>query len=682
MTVHDSPRARTVEFAYQHLGEPFPDPYKWLENKQDAEVIAYLEAENAYAAAALAHTAPLQETLYQEMVGRIKEDDDTVPERRGAYWYYTRTEAGQQYRIFCRRRDANGAPGGAEEILLDENQLAEGHTYCRVASFEPSPDESLIAYSVDTTGAWVYTVTIIDAATRQTVAGGFDQADAPLAWANDSKTLFFTLYDAAHRPFQLMRFTIGTDAAPTLIYHETDDAFFLNVRRARSGGYLFLASANFSTSEMRCLPADDARGTWRVIEPRTPWVEYYAEHQGDTFWISTNENAENFKLMAAPAADPAKANWREVIPHRADTLIESCQAFRDTLVLVERRDGLQQIRLSAPDAVTNVRYIAFPESVYMFRLDANPLYDQPALRLMYASPITPQSTVEVDLASGAWDVKKRQEIPSGYDASQYECVRLFATSHDGAWVPMSVVYKKGIAHDGTNPALLYGYGSYGYSMDAGFNTRRFSLLDRGFVFAIGHIRGGSEMGRAWYEQGRLMHKKNTFLDFIACAETLIAQGFTAPGRLAIMGGSAGGLLVTAAANLRPDLFRAVVALVPFTNVVSAMLQPELPLTIPEYEQWGNPNTPEAFAYMRSYSPYDNIEAKAYPQFFIRAGLHDLQVPYWDPAKFAARLRATKTDDHPVYLLTNMGSGHAGASGRYDVLREEAETYAFLIHVLA
>jgi oligopeptidase B len=680
MVSDNPPVAKTVPFVRTQHGIEVPDEYAWLQNKQDPEVIAYLEAENAYARAALAHTEQLQEQIFQELRGRIKEDDQDAPYRHGGFLYYTRVEAGKQYRLFCRRRDEADAP---EELLLDENALAEGRAYCRVGRAEPSNDHTLLAYLLDTTGSWVFEVFVKDLRTGEMISGPIPQASWSLAWANDSRTLFYTVENDAHRPYKLMRHTVGTNATEDAeVYHEPDEAFNLSAWRTRSDAYILLTAGSQAASEVRFLPADQPEGTFQLIALRRPWIEYYVEHHGDRFLIRTNEeSAENFKLMAAPTANPGREQWREVIAHRADTLIEGVSAFRDHVVVWERSGGFKQVRISNPDGVTNARYVSFPEPVYTVNEGANPEFDTTTLRFHYTSLVTPNQTVDYDVATGAWTVVKQQEIPSGYDPSQYLSERLLATATDGTAVPISIVYRRDFARDGTRPLVLYGYGSYGFSMEPWFDAKRLSLLDRGFAFAIGHIRGGSELGRRWYEQGRLGNKKNSFTDFIACAEHLVAQGYTSPERLAIMGGSAGGLLVTAAANMRPELFRAVLALVPFTNVITAMLMPELPLTVMEWEQWGNPADEEAFRAMLAYSPYDMIEAKDYPQIFVRAGLNDLQVPYWDPAKYVARLRARKTDVRPLLLLTNMGAGHGGASGRYDALREDAEEFAFLIDAL-
>jgi oligopeptidase B len=683
------PIAKVVPHTTTHQRWTLVDPYAWLQDKTDPQVIAYLEAENAYARAVMQPTEPLQEQLFQEMRARIQEDDSSAPQLRGGYWYYARFTAGQQYRIFCRKA---GSLDAAEEILLDENALAVGQPYCRVQTFEPSPDHSLLAYSVDTTGSRTFDLYIKDLRSGELLAGPIPQVAWTAAWA-DSRSLFYTVFDAAHRAYKLFSHTLGADiSANRLVWHETDESFMVRVNRSRSGAYLLLTISSQSTSEVRYLPANQPGADLAVIQPRQPWLEYYADHHDERFLIRTNDQARNFKLVEAPVSNPGKAYWREVIPHRADVLIESVLAFRHHLVVGERSQGLRQLRISAPDGLTDVRYVPFPEPVYSVVADLfvgtiNPEFDTDLLRFEYSSLVTPDSTVDYNMRTAAWDVKKVLEIPSGYDPSLYRSERLFATAPDGAQVPISLVYRLGAAPvearyiaplQDPHPLLMVAYGSYGYSSEADFDTRRLSLLDRGFVVAIAHVRGGSELGRDWYDHGRLMHKKNTFTDFIACGEHLIAQGYTSASQLTIMGGSAGGLLVSAVLNLRPDLFRAALALVPFTNVITAMLMPDLPLTVIEYEQWGNPADPQAFEYMLSYSPYENVEAKAYPAIFVRAGLSDLQVPYWDPAKWVAKLRTLKTDPNPLLLVTNMAAGHSGSSGRYDHLREDAQHYAFLL----
>ena len=670
------PRAQIVPHTMVHNGEAFDDEYAWLQHKEDPQVIGYVVAENDYAKQQLAHTRELQEQLYQEMRGRIKEDDSTAPVRHGDFFYYSRTEEGKQYRIFCRKRGSLDAP---EEVLIDENLLAEGQAYCRVLHFEPSPDHALLAYGVDTTGSWEAELYVKDLASGALLSGPIYKTAWTIAWASDNRTLFSTRYDDAHRPYKVMRHTVGAAAADEgVVLHEPDDSYNLEVSRTRSGAYIVCTAKSHTTTEVSVLPADRPDSEPQLIEPRRHWIEYYVEHHGDQFLIRTNEDAENFRLMAAPVAAPGRKQWREIVPHRDDWLLEGVEAFKGYLALFERHAGLQQIRLSDPDGLSNSRYVAFPEPVYTVHAGSNPEFETRSLRLEYSSLVTPSSTVDYDVGAGAWQVVKQQEIPSGYDASQYVSERLWATAQDGARVPISIVYRKGFTRDGSHPLLLYAYGSYGFSMDPTFDTKRLSLLDRGYAYAIAHIRGGSELGRSWYEQGRLLNKLNTFTDFIASAEYLIGEGYTSAERLGILGASAGGLLMGAVTNLRPDLFKAVLAIVPFTNVVTAMLMPELPLTVPEWEQWGNPANPDELAYMRSYSPYDNVSGQAYPNIYVEAGLNDLQVPYWDPAKWVARLRARKTDDNQILMFTNMGAGHSGASGRYDNLREDARMYAFLI----
>lgn len=673
------PTTKVKLHSFEKHGKTFVDEYAWLQDKTDPEVLAYLQAENEYATHMLQHTQGLQEQLFQEMRGRIKEDDDSAPERYADYDYYYRMEAGKQYRIFCRRNISQAALlEETEEILLDENVLAEGLDYCRVAIYQVSPDQNLLAYGVDTTGAWVFDLYVKDLRSGELLSGPIRHAGYTAGWASDNQTLFYTIFDDSHRPYQVFRHIVGSKEADTLVFHETDEAFHLRVQRTRSGGYLLLTSGSASTSEVRWLPADQPLGDFQVIQPRQHWMEYDVEHHGDYFLIRTNLEAENFKLVEAPVSAPAKENWREVIPHRADTMIEDVLAFKDHLVVFERTGGLPQVRISAPDGVSDVCYVTFPEPVYTVSPGSNPEFDTAQLRLSYNSLVTPESAVDYDMFSGAWQVRKVQEIPSGYDPSQYECVRLHATAPDGVRVPISLVHHKGFTQDGSQPLVLYGYGSYGFSSEPRFDAKRLSLLERGFTWAIAHIRGGSEMGRAWYENGRLMYKKNTFTDFIACAEYLIQEKYTSKEKLAILGGSAGGLLVSAVTNMRPDLFRAVVALVPFTNLITAMLSPDLPLTVIEWEQWGNPEDPQAFEYMLSYSPYENVSAVAYPHIFAKAGLNDLQVPYWDPAKWVAKLRAHKTGDSKLLFIINMGAGHSGSSGRYDYLKEYAQYYAVLI----
>jgi oligopeptidase B len=665
----------------QH-GQTRSDDYFWLRYRDDPETLPYLKAELEYLDETMQHTRPLQEKLYAEMKARLKETDRSAPEKRGDYWYYTRTEAGRQYPIFCR---AHRAPDGPEEILLDQNALAEGKTFCRLGAFSVSPDAQKLAYSIDPDGSETCTLYIKNLATGQLYPEAFTNTFGSVydhigvEWASDSQTFFYVTLDHAQRPHKLHRHTLGADPAQDpLIYHEADESYFLYVLKTKSERFLLLYLRSTSTTEVRFAPADQPTAEFQTIHPRQHELEYQVADHGERFLIVTNDQARNFKLMEAPIAAPAKEHWREVVPHRADVLLDSLEVFRQHLVLYERRDGLRQIRLSDPDGVSRVRYVAFPEPVYTFVNSDNPEYDSPVLRFTYTSLVTPNSVIDYGLADGAWEVKKVDEIPSGYDPAQFVTERLHAVAPDGARVPLSIVYKKGLKRDGGSPALLYGYGSYGATVDPAFNANRLSLLERGFVFAMAHVRGGSEMGRAWYDHGKLLHKKNTFTDFIACAEHLIAQGYTSREKLSSLGVSAGGLLVGAAMTMRPDLFKAVVAKVPFVDVINSMSDPTIPLTVIEWEQWGNPANKEYFDYMLSYSPYDNVRATDYPHLLITAGLNDPRVAYWEPAKFAAKLRALKTDQNLLLLKTNFDAGHAGASGRYDYLKEIAFEYAFLI----
>ncbi len=673
------PVAKRVPYSFTRHGHQIQDEYAWLQNKNDPEVIAYLEAENQYARATLAHTEALQEQLFTEMKARIPENDESAKEYHGGFAYFWRIAAGEQYRRFFRH--PVGDPQ-AETLLVDENELALGHSFCKVTTFEPSPDHRLLAFGVDTTGSWIEDLYIKDMATGQIISGPLPMTAFSAAWASDSLTLFYTVYDQSHRPYKVYRLRAGQGPQDAReVYHETDDSFNIHVRRTRSGNYILMTVYSQSSSEVRFLEAGKPEGDFTLVEPRAAWLEYYVEEAGNQFYIRCNEQAENFKLLTAPTSSPGKAAWQELIPHRPETLLEGVEAFHQFLVLSERTGGLVRLRLSGLDGTAQARYIPMPEPAYTVREANNPDFETSAYRFVYSSLITPETTVDYGVQDGKWTVARQQVISSGYDRTQFTAERVFATASDGAQIPLSIAYRKGTPLDGSAPLLLTGYGSYGFSLDPAFDAQRLSLLERGFVYAMAHIRGGSEMGRRWYEDGRLMHKKNSFTDFIACAEHLIANQYTSAQRLAVRGGSAGGLLVTACANLRPELFKAVVAMVPFTNVICAMLDPDLPLTVVEYDQWGNPADKQAFDYMLSYSPYENIRTTAYPAMYVKAGLNDLQVPYWDPAKWVARLRTKKTDHNPLVLVTNMGAGHSGASGRYDSLKELAQVFGFLIDVL-
>jgi len=669
------PVAPTRHHEIRLHGDVIVDEYAWLQQQADPAVRAYLEAENAYSEALLTDTAALQATLFAELRGRIKEQDLSVPVRNGPYLYYTRTEEGKQYPSVCRRL----APDGPEQQLLDLNALAVGQSFCRLGRFKVSPDHRMVAYGLDTTGGLVYTIAIKNLATGAMLPVQIPNSAFSLEWGEDGQTLYYTTFDHAHRPYRLYRHTLGSDPAQDeLLHEEPNERLSLYLDKTRSHAFLLLRLWSHDGTEVRYKPADDPAAPFVTLDPLRKSIEYDVEHHGAQFLIRTNEGAENFRLVAAPTANPAERH--DLIAHRPDVLIDGVDAFAEQLVVYERRGGLQQLRLMAPDG-SNVRYLTFPEPVYSVSAGENPEYASDVLRLGYSSLVTPNSVVDYHMAEGRWELRKQDEIPSGYDASLYVSERLEAVAPDGARVPISLVYRRDTPRDGSAPALLTGYGAYGYSYDPAFHVRCLSLLDRGFVFAIAHIRGGAELGRAWYEQGRLMHKKNSFSDFIACAEQLIAQGYTSPEQLAISGTSAGGLLMSAVVNARPELFRAVLARVPYTNVIAAMIDKDLPLTAIEWDQWGDPEIEAQYRYMRSYDPYDQIEAKAYPHMMATTGLNDLQVPYWDPAKWVARLRARKTDANMLLLHINMAAGHGGASGRFDNLRETAREYAFILKAL-
>jgi oligopeptidase B len=672
------PLARVEPRVHTLHGETRVDEYFWLRDRSDPDVIAYLEAENSYTGSVMRHTEPLQELLYQEMRARIKETDLSVPERVDDYFYYTRTEAGRQYPILCRKRGTLEAP---EEILLDQNPLASEHTYFKIGVSEVSPDHRLLAYSVDTSGTEEFTLYLKDLETGQLLAERMENTSLGVAWANDSRTLFYTVLDRAHRPCRLYRHNVGTSPSrDVLVYFEEDESFFLDVNRTRSRRFLLLEIASHSTSEVRFLNADHPEQPFQVMQPREPGIEYSVTHHDAQFFITTNDEAPNFRLVRAPEANPSKDNWSPVLPYRPTVKVDAAEAFRSHLAVFERETGLRQIRIL--DLSSGQEHlIPFPEPVYTVRAHENPEFETTLLRFTYSSLVTPNSVVEYDMALRTWTVKKQTEVLGGYDPSLYRSERVFATAADGARIPISLVYRAPLRLDGERPLLLNGYGAYGLSYDPSFSSNTLSLLDRGFVVAIAHVRGGEEMGRAWYEGGKLLNKRRTFTDFIACAEHLVDKGYTSSDRLAINGGSAGGLLMGAVANLRPDLFRVVLAEVPFVDVVNTMLDASLPLTVIEYDEWGNPNDPSAYSYIRSYSPYDNVEAKSYPHMLVTAGLNDPRVAYWEPAKWTARLRAMKTDRNRLLLRTNMGAGHGGASGRFDFLREIAFKYAFMLDVL-
>lgn len=655
-------------------GDDRTDDYFWLRHRDDPNVVAYLDAENDYTKAVMAPTEELQTALYDEMLARIQETDLSVPYRKGDYYYYSRTETGKDYPIYCRKLGNLDAP---ETVLLDQNALAEGHDFFELGLFDVSPNHQLLAYSVDTTGSERYTLFFLDLITGHLYPETILETGYGFAWGNDNQTIFYTLMDEANRPFKLMRHQLGSAVSDDeLIYDEADEFYFLSVGKTRSDAYILLELGSKITSEVHYLDANQPEGKFQVIQPRSSGIEYQVEHHSDSFYIVTNDEALNFKLMQTPVTAPAKANWQAVIPHRKEVLLEGISAFARHLVIYERESGLPTIRVRQLASGAE-HYIQFPDPAYSVNEGSNPEFATDTLRFNYTSLITPRSVFDYNLETQERELKKETPVLGGYDRTQYTSDRLMATATDGTQVPISIVYRKGLEQNGANPLLLTGYGSYGFSYPAAFSSARLSLLERGVVVAIAHIRGGSEMGRQWYEDGKFLKKKNTFTDFIACSEHLIAQGWTSPEHLAILGGSAGGLLMGAVINLQPNLFKAVVAHVPFVDVVTTILDDHLPLSVMEREEWGDPNDKTFYDYMKSYSPYDNVEAKDYPNLLITAGLNDSRVAYWEPAKWTAKLRSLKTDHNRLLLKINMGAGHGGASGRYDSLKETAFEYAFL-----
>jgi oligopeptidase B len=667
------PRAKIVPQEIKLHGDTRIDDYFWLRERSDPGVIPYLEAENRYTEEMMAPTKPLQEGLYHEILGRIQETDVSVPVKRDDYFYYTRTEEGKAYSIHCRRRGGLDAP---EEILLDSNKLAEGQKYFRLGNFSVSPDHGLLAYSIDLEGDEAYTIQVKNLATGELLPDRIANTYYTLEWANDNRTFFYTVLDETKRPYRAFRHELGV-VSNMLVYQEDDGRFTLGLRKTRSRRFLFIELSSPLTSELRYLDAADPGGVFRVLLPRRQGVEYDASHHGEHFYIRTNDGAKNFRLMRTEVADPSSENWREVIPARADVTIEGVDSFEDHLVVYERERGLEKICIRDGSG-SLPHYVEFPEPVYTVNATGNVEYKTNLLRFNYTSLVTPMSVFDYNVRTRERELKKQYEVRGGYDASQYQSERIFAKAPDGVEVPVSLVYRKGFQRNGASPLLLYGYGAYGHSIDPRFSSDRLSLLDRGFVFAIAHIRGGAELGEEWHDQGKLLQKKNTFTDFIACAEHLISACYTSSDRLAIMGGSAGGLLMGAVLNLRAELFHAAIAKVPFVDALNTMLDPTLPLTMAEYEEWGNPQEKEFYDYIRSYSPYDNVAPREYPAMLVTAGLNDPRVSYWEPAKWMAKLRALKQDANVLLLKTDLTSGHFGPSGRYEGIRETAFDYAFLL----
>jgi oligopeptidase B len=662
-------------------GDKVVDNYYWMydyfgKGPDSTKVVEYLKAENQYVDTMMSGTKNFQDKLFQEMKARIKEKDESVPVFKNGYYYYTRTEDGKQYYKYCRKK---GSLDAKEEILLDVDKMAEGHAYYAVTGYEISEDNNLLAYAVDEVSRRQYTIRVKNLATGETLKDAIPNTEGDPVFANDNKTIFYT----SKNPVTLLsekikRHTLGSDAASdALVYEEKDKSNYIGVGKSKNNRYIAIYSQATMSSEIRYIDAAAPNSTFRIFQPRMKDVLYDVTPLADRFLIRTNLNAKNFRLMECPLDKTDVANWKEVIPHRNDVLLQGVEEFKDFIVLSERKEGLVKLRVRNLSS-GNEHYVDFGEPAYAANFGANPEYNTTNLRYGYTSLTTPQSTYDYNLVTKEKKLRKQQEVVGGYDPTQYVTERTYATARDGVKVPISIVYKKGFEKNGKAPLLLYAYGSYGASMDAAFNSARLSLLNRGFAYAIAHIRGGQEMGRQWYEDGKMMKKKNTFTDFIDAAQFLIKENFTSKEHLYAQGGSAGGLLMGAVVNMAPELWNGVIAQVPFVDVVNTMLDESIPLTTNEFDEWGNPKNKDAYLYMKSYSPYENIERKAYPNMLVTTGLHDSQVQYFEPAKWVAKLRALKTDNNLLLLKTNMEFGHGGASGRFDYLKDVALNYAFLL----
>jgi oligopeptidase B len=685
------PIARREPVEHVLHGDRRVDHYAWLRQKANPEVVAYLQTENAYTDAVLKPTEGFQEKLYLEMLGRILQTDLSVPYRLRGNLYFTRTEEGNQYAVHCRRREAEGSP---EELLLDLNQLAAGHSFLGLDSFEVSDDNLLLAYSIDITGFRQYTLQVQDLRTRTTLPERIERVTS-VAWASDNRTLFYTVEDEiTKRSHRLYQHVLGSSGPDPLLFEETDERFRLEVERTRSGHFLLLTSVSHTASGVRFLRAGRPGDEFQLIAPREDNHEYYADHHpgpasdaaGGVFYIRTNSGGRTFRLVTASVADPRRESWREIVPNRAHVMLAAAQAFQTHLVLFEREGGLPYLRIvdltsDATNALAASHRIAFTEPAYNASIGENPEFNASHVRFQYESFVTPRSIFDYDVHTRERTLQKQKPVLGGYDASQYVSERLHATATDGARIPLSVVYRRDTPRDASAPLLLYGYGSYGISVPVNFSSNRLSLLNRGVIYAVAHIRGGGELGKPWHDVGRMKQKRNTFTDFIAAAEHLISQNYTASEKLVVEGGSAGGLLMGAVTNMRPDLFRMVISHVPFVDVLNTMLDASLPLTVGEYEEWGNPQVAGDYFHMKTYCPYTNLERKGYPAMLLKTGLNDSQVMYWEPAKYVAKLRTLKTDSNVLLLKINMGAGHGGASGRYDYLREIALDYAFLLSQL-
>ncbi len=669
----DAPKAPKKPKELETHGHLRIDDYYWLNDRENQDVLDYLKAENEFVEKEMSHTKRLQRELYDEMKGRIKEDDSSVPYFYQGYFYYTRYEEGKEYAIHCRKPESLDSK---EEVILDVNHIAEGLDFCQVAGLSINPDNNRLSYGLDDKGRRQFTIHIKDLESGELLSDRIPNTTGTSTWSEDGQYLFFTTKDDSLRAHRIWRHKVDSDN-DQLVYEEKDETFGVSVFKTKSKEFIFISSYSTLSSEYRFIRADQPLDEFIVIQAREKKLEYSVDHYGDRFYILTNLEAKNFRLMSAPIDQPAKKQWVEEIAHRDNVLLEDIELFKDFWVIEEREMGIIKMRVIPRDE-SSEHYIRFPEPAYSAYTSVNLDFDSSVLRLGYTSMTTPVTIYDYDLNSRGFKLMKQQEVLGGFDKELYQTDRVEVESRDGVQIPMSIVYRKDMLDRGNNPFLLYGYGSYGHSLDPYFSSNRLSLLDRGFVYAIAHIRGGEELGRDWYEHGKLLKKKNTFYDFIDCGQYAVEESWADPQRIYAMGGSAGGLLMGAVINMRPDLFKGVVAAVPFVDVVTTMLDDSIPLTTGEYDEWGNPNDREYYDYILSYSPYDNVEEKFYPHLLVTTGLHDSQVQYWEPAKWVAKLREKKVGDQKLYLRTDMTSGHGGASGRFQILNEIALDYAFLI----
>ena len=672
------PKAKKISHSLKKHGDERIDNYFWLNDRENPDVIDYLKAENAYCDQEMKHTKSFQDELFKEMKARIKEDDESVPYKYNGYWYIVKHEKGKDYPIYVRKKETLEAE---EELLFDCNEMANGHTYFRLVGLSISPDNTKVAFGLDTVGRREYTIQVKDLTSNSILSDSITNTTGSASWANDNQTLFYTKKDKQTlRANQIFRHQLGTNSEEdVLVFEETDDTFGTTVYKSKSRKYIIIACYSTMTNEYRFINADKPLADFKMFQERIRGLEYSISHYADHFYIVTNaDKAQNFKLMKTPEQLTSKENWKEVIQHREDTLLEDIDIFSKYLVVSERHNGLNKIRIIAWDQSVDY-YLPFDNETYMAFTGTNVDFDTETLRYAYNSLTTPASVIDFNMVTKEATIMKEQQVLGGtFDKENYISERVWATAEDGTKVPVSLVYRKGITLDGTNPLLQYAYGSYGSTIDPYFSTIRLSLLDRGFIYAIAHIRGGEYLGRPWYEGGKLLQKRNTFTDFIACSKFLIQENYTSSEHLYAMGGSAGGLLMGAIINEAPQLYNGVIAAVPFVDVVTTMLDDSIPLTTGEYDEWGNPNEKVYYDYMKSYSPYDNVKQQEYPNLLITSGLHDSQVQYWEPTKWVAKLREFKTDDNKLYLRTNMEAGHGGASGRFEALKEDAEEYAFLL----